>query len=97
MVAGPPPVAAGVAGVVATVTQGGDSCFSLTLVAASITAGTVATITFNAPWPSPPMVSVSGGGPLPFIAAATSTQITLSCASLPVGAYVLTITSVGAA
>ena len=94
-VTGTPPIAAGVPGVTATVTAGADGCFSLTLIAAAITAGTVATITYTAPWSSPPLVSISGGGPLPLVAAATTTQITVSCAALPVGAYVLVVTSTG--
>ena len=96
-VTGTPPIAVGVPGVTATVTAGADGCFSLTLVAASLTAGTVATVTYTAPWSSPPLVTVSGGGPLPIVASATTTQITISCAALPVGAYVLTVSSTGVA
>ena len=94
---GTPPIAVGVPGVTATVTAGADGCFSLTLIAAAITAGTVATITYTAPWSSPPLVTVSGGGPLPIVATATTTQITISCAALPVGAYVLVVSSTGIA
>ena len=99
LVTGPPPiVGALVGGVVPVVTRGADAAFVLTLtVAPNPLAGDICLVTYSRSWGSAPLVSISGGGPTPFTASPTATNLRISCAALPVGVYTLTITSVGVA
>ena len=92
----PPIVGALVGGVVAVVTRGADAAFVLTLtVAPNPLAGDICLVTYSSSWGSAPLVSISGGGPTPFTASPTATNLRISCAALPVGVYTLTISSVG--
>ena len=92
----PPIVGALVGGVVPVITAGADGCFVLTLtVAPNPLAGDICLVTYSSSWGSAPLVSISGGGPTPFTASATSTSVKISCSALPVGVYTLTISSVG--
>ena len=92
----PPIVGALVGGVVALVTGGADGCFTMTLtVAPNPLAGDICLVTYSSSWGSPPLVSISGGGPVSFSASPTATNLKIGASALPVGVYTLTITSVG--